>query len=96
MVSALAESRVDTLPIQGEWKASDRRVWKSVILGQYLCISSVLFVKIQAACLTARMGHLGEGTRQAAGRGRGSRSGMAGAGVWGVRRRGPEIRQTRD
>ena len=25
-----------------------------------------LFVKIQAACLEARMGHLGEGTRQAA------------------------------
>ena len=38
------------------------------MLAQYRRYFSVLFVKVQAACLTARLGHLGEGARQAAGR----------------------------
>ena len=38
------------------------------MLGQHRRYFSVLFVKVQAACLTARLGHLGEGARQAAGR----------------------------
>ena len=38
------------------------------MLAQYRRHFSVLFVKVQAACLTARLGHLGEGARQAAGR----------------------------
>ena len=42
--------------------------WRSVVLGQYRRHFSVLFVKVQAACLTARLGHLGAGGRQAAGR----------------------------
>ena len=42
--------------------------WQSVILGQYRRYFSVLFVKVQAACLTARIGHLGMQAREAAGR----------------------------
>ena len=38
------------------------------MLGQYRRHFSVFFVKVQAACLTARLGHLGDGARQAAGR----------------------------
>ena len=36
------------------------------MLAQYRRYFSVLFVKVQAACLTARLGHLGEGARVAA------------------------------
>ena len=39
-----------------------------MVLGQYRRHFSVLFVKVQAACLSARMGHLGVEARQAAGR----------------------------
>ena len=42
--------------------------WRSVVLGQYRRFFSVLFVRVQAACLTSRMGHLGEGARDGAGR----------------------------
>ena len=41
--------------------------WRSVVLGQYRRFFSVLFVRVQAACLTSRMGHLGEGARDGAG-----------------------------
>ena len=37
-----------------------------MVLAQYQRLFSVQFVKVQAACLTARLGHLGEGARQAA------------------------------
>ena len=39
-----------------------------MVLGQYRRYFSVLFVRVQAACLTARMGHLGQGARDRAGR----------------------------
>ena len=39
-----------------------------MVLSQYRRYFSVLFVRVQAACLTARMGHLGTGAREAAGR----------------------------
>ena len=38
------------------------------MISQYRRFFSVLFVKVQAACLTARLGHLGMGAREAAGR----------------------------
>ena len=59
----------DNKPVSGE---GDGEVvtegWKSTVLGQYRRHFSVLFVRVQAACLTARMGHLGSGAREAAGR----------------------------
>ena len=42
--------------------------WRSVVLAQYRRFFSCLFVRVQAACLSARLGHLGEGARQVAGR----------------------------
>ena len=40
--------------------------WKSAVLSQYRCFISVLFVRVQAACLSARIEHLGlqRGSRQ--------------------------------
>ena len=38
------------------------------MLSQYRRYFSVLFVKVQAACITARLSHLGVGAREAAGR----------------------------
>ena len=35
-------------------------------MAQYRRYFSVLFVKVQAACLTSRLGHFNEGARQAA------------------------------
>ena len=42
--------------------------WRSVVLGQYRRYFSTLFVKVQAACLTARLGHLGTAAGEVAGR----------------------------
>ena len=65
-VTALAESRVMYLSRESGKPMTEG--WRSVVLGQYRRHFSVLFVKVQAACLTARLGHLGAGGRQAAGR----------------------------
>ena len=65
-VTALAESRV--LYLSRESGKPMTEGWRSVVLGQYRRHFSVLFVKVQAACLTARLGHLGAGGRQAAGK----------------------------
>ena len=65
VVTALAESRV--LYLSRESGKPVTEGWRSVILGQYRRHFSVLFVKVQAACLTSRLGHLGLGARQAAG-----------------------------
>ena len=66
VITALAESRVLFLSRETGKPATDG--WRSTVLGQYRRHFSVLFVKVQAACLTARLGHLGDGARQAAGR----------------------------
>ena len=42
-----------------------------MVLSNYCRYFSVLFVKVQAACLTARMGHLGQESRVRAARRRG-------------------------
>ena len=66
VVTALAESRVLYLSRESGKPVTDG--WRRVILGQYRRYFSVLFVRAQAACLTSRMGHLGEGAREGAGR----------------------------
>ena len=60
----MAESRVLYLSRESGKPITDG--WRSVILAQYRRYFSVLFVRVQAACLTSRLGHLGEGARQAA------------------------------
>ena len=66
VVTAMAESRVLFLSRESGKPVTDG--WRSVILGQYRRFFSVLFVRVQAACLTARLGHLGDGARDNAGR----------------------------
>ena len=65
-IKALAESRVLFLSRESGRPVTDG--WRSVVLGQYRRHFSVLFVRVQATCLTARMGHLGAEARQGAGR----------------------------
>ena len=66
VVTALAESRVLFLSRESGKPVTDG--WRSVVLAQYRRYFSCLFVRVQAACLCARLGHLGEGARQMAGR----------------------------
>ena len=66
VVTAMAESGVLFLSRESGKPVTDG--WRSVILGQYRRFFSVLFVRVQAACLTARLGHLGDGARDNAGR----------------------------
>ena len=66
VVTAMAESRVLYLSRESGKPVTDG--WRSIVLGQYRRYFSVLFVRVQAACLTSRMGHLGEGARDGAGR----------------------------
>ena len=66
VISALAESRVLYLARESGKPATDG--WRSVVLGQYRRYFSVLFVRVQMACLTARLGHLGMAAREVAGR----------------------------
>ena len=66
VITALAESRVLFLARESGKPVTDG--WRSVILGQYRRYFSSLFVKVQAACLTARLGHLGPAAREVAGR----------------------------
>ena len=65
-ITALAESRVLYLSRESGKPVTDG--WRSVVLSQYRRYFSVLFVKVQSACLTARMGHLGQESRVRAGR----------------------------
>ena len=66
VVTALAESRVLFLSRESGKPITDG--WRSIVLSHYRRFFSVLFVKVQQECLTSRLGHLGEATRQAAGR----------------------------
>ena len=63
---AMAESRVLYLSRETGRPVTDG--WRSVVVGQYRRHFSVLFVKVQAACLLSRLGHLGQRGREAAGR----------------------------
>ena len=65
-ITALAESRVLFLSRESGKPITDG--WRSIVLGQYRRYFSALFVRAQAACLTARVGHLGEGAQEVAGR----------------------------
>ena len=66
LIRALAESRALFLAREAGRPLSDREA--GFILGQYRRVLSVTFVRSNAACLVARMGHLGEAARECAGR----------------------------
>ena len=66
LIKAMVESRV--LFLARELGKPIPEGWSSVVISQYRRFFSVLFGKVQAACLTARLGHLGMGAREAAGR----------------------------
>ena len=66
LIRALAESRALYLSREAGRPLSDREA--GLILGQYRRVLSVNFVRSNAACLVARMGHLGESARECAGR----------------------------
>ena len=65
-ITALAESRVLFLSRESGKPITDG--WRSIVPGQYHRYFSAPFVRAQAACLTARVGHLGEGAQEVAGR----------------------------
>jgi hypothetical protein len=70
LIKALAESRVLYLSREAGRPLSDNE--SGHILGQYRRVLSVTFVRSQAACLVARVGHLGQAARECAGRRRGA------------------------
>ena len=66
LIKALAESRALYLSREAGRPLSDNE--SNWILSQYRRILSVTFERSQAACLVARMGHLGEAARDCAAR----------------------------
>ena len=66
LIRALAESRALYLSREAGRPLSDRE--SGHILGQYRRVLSVVFVRSQAACLVARVGHLGQAARVCGGR----------------------------
>ena len=66
LIRALAQSRALFLSRETGRPLSDSETGH--ILGQYRRVLSVTFVRSQAACLVARMGHLGQAARECAGR----------------------------
>ena len=66
LIKALAESRALYLSREAGRPLSDNEAGQ--ILGQYRRVLSVTFVRSQAACLVARVGHLGQAARECAGR----------------------------
>ena len=56
LIKAMAESSILFLAREMGKPITDG--WSSVVLSQYRRYFSVLFVKVQAACLTSRLGHL--------------------------------------
>ena len=66
IIKAIAESRALFLSRETGQPVSEAKAgW---ILGQYRRRLSCLFVRSQASCLLARMGHLGEGAKECAAR----------------------------
>ena len=61
VIRALAESRALYLSREAGRPLSEREA--GLILSQYRRVLSVVFVRSQAACMVARMGHLGEAAR---------------------------------
>ena len=65
-IKAIAESRALFLSREtGQPVSESKSGW---ILGQYRKRLSCLFIRSQASCLLARMGHLGEGAKECAAR----------------------------
>ena len=63
LIKAMADSRV--LFLAREMGKPITEGWSSAVLSLYRRYFSVLFVKVQAACLTARLVHLGPERQQA-------------------------------
>ena len=76
LIRALVQSRALYLSREAGWLLSDNE--SGQILGLYRRILLVTFVRSQAVCLVARVGHLGQAARECAGRGRVA----MGVGVW--------------
>ena len=68
LIRGIAETLVLYLSLQEGRQVTDD--WTRQVLGQHHQFFLTLFVRCQAACLVSRMGHLGEGAREAAARGR--------------------------
>jgi hypothetical protein len=66
VIRALAESRVLYLSRETGRPVTD--MWIGQVLAQTRRVLSCVFVRCQAACLTARMGHLGEAAKETAAR----------------------------
>ena len=66
MIRGIAESRVLYLSRQEGRPVTD--AWTGQVLGQHRRYFFALFVRCQAASLVSRMGHLGEGAKEAAAR----------------------------
>ena len=66
LIRALAKARALYLSREAGLPLSDQET--GYLLGQYRRVLSVTFVRSNAACLVARMGHLGEAARECAGR----------------------------
>ena len=64
LIKALAESRALYLSREAGRPLSDNE--SGHILGQYRRVLSVTFVRSQAVCLVARVGHLGQAARELA------------------------------
>ena len=73
LIQALAESRALYLTREAGQPLSDKET--GYILGQYRRVLSVTVVYCQAACLGARMGHLGEAAKECAWRRRAASGG---------------------
>ena len=66
LIRGLADARALYLSREAGRPLSDRETGH--ILGQFRRVLSVTFVKSQAACMVARMGHIGEAARECAAR----------------------------
>ena len=65
IIRGIAESRVLFLSRETGRPVTDS--WTGQVLGAHRRFFSALFVRCQAQCLVARMGHLGEAARERAG-----------------------------
>ena len=66
LIRALADARALYISRESGRPLSDNEIGH--LLGQYRRVFSVTFIRCQAACLVARMGHLGEAAKECASR----------------------------
>ena len=66
LIRGIAQLQVLYLSCQEWWPVIN--AWTGQVLGQHRRLFSALFVRCQGACLVSRMGHRGEGAKEAAAR----------------------------